>query len=334
MAIGGTRYFSYAFWLALKQLRTVLRREQLSLLAGFLSTAVLVRERAELVQVFQGIWPGNAGLIIIISALLTLMAAIWRIAGNLRPSQEVRFVIAMRVLLSEVGKFSYGKDREFDVARRLDHFVELFLEVTSSVLGGGRNIVAALMVPKRDALAVIKQSKTANYQSQSKTSHQAQDESTGLSAISFRDQKIVYMPSRRRELSLSFEFTEGHYVPSSPVSEPTISVTEHESYNSVLCLPIASYENRYEKIPFGVLSFSSNTTDAFVERDFIMGECFSSILAHVFRISKADAIRDPFTREKSSPDDETIDDPTSETQGGRLHLNGRGGLVVARKTLY
>jgi energy-coupling factor transporter ATP-binding protein EcfA2 len=335
---GGSRYFFYAWWLGWKQLRTFARRELLSLLAALLSLFVILREREELVRAISGNWPGTLGLLVIIPAILTLIAAIWRLAGNLTPSQETRFVLAMQLLLTELEKFSYGKDREFDLTRRLDNFLESFLQLTSLVLGGKKRIDAVLMVPDRDELKVIKQSKAANYPDQLKIPLPTLEKPTGLAGVAFLDSKIVYMPSTRRELGLSFELVDEHYVLSASVSgRIDFGSPETENYGSVLCFPVASYENRSEKLSLGVLCFSSSAVDAFVERDFAMGECFSSILAQVFRVSRVEAKGEMFTTTEPSTNALATESSIADTEPSPdvlPYLKSPPRSDIARRTLY
>jgi hypothetical protein len=331
MALGGGKYLFYAVWIAWKQLRTFLRENLLTMLAIFLSLIVIIRERSEFILVFKGSWPGNVNILVVIIAFSVITAALWELRGNIKTSQEIRFVMAMRVLLKELEKFSYGKDREFDLMKRLDNFLEAFLEVTSHTLGGRKQIDGGLMVPDGDVLRLIKGSKRANYPEQVELPLSDQKEPTGLAGAAFLEQKIVYMPSKRRELSLPFEFVEQHYVPISKWINT--SSPETETYSSALCLPVASYESRSEKRRFGVLCFSSAAFDAFDDRDFAMGECFSSILAQVFRVSSMEEKGELFTKPKLATNIPVTESSIADTEAS-LDLKRTLRSDSARRTLY
>jgi len=330
MALGSDKFFRLAFWLYRERVRTLARESLLKALALVLAVFAFIREWPELRSMVQ---TGNLRRIEILFLFIivaTFSAALWELFGNQRKTspQEIRFVTAMRLLLSELEKFSYGKDREFDLTKRLDNFVADFLEVTSVALGGSDQIDAALMVPDGDMLRLIKRSKRAMYPEEVQIP--VSEEPTGLADGAFLLQQIVYMPSKRLNLSLPFKFDGLSYAPSDPIPINP-SLMELETYRSTLCFPVASYESRNEKRRFGVLCFSSNRSDAFVSRDFIMGECFSSILAQVFRVSGAEAKGDLFT--KTEPSTDITESSIADTKASS-ELKSKPHSDIARKTLY
>jgi energy-coupling factor transporter ATP-binding protein EcfA2 len=332
MALGGGKFLRLSLWLMRERARAFIRESLLKVLILVLAGLAFIREWPELRLMVQTGHLGWFEGFVLFIIVCTVGAALWELFGNKRKSspQEIRFVMAMRSLLSELEKFSYGKDREFDLTRRLEDFVAGFLEVTSLVLGGGDRIDAGLMVPDGDVLMLIKSSKGAMYPDQVQIP--VSEEPTGFADGAFLLQKIVYMPSKRLDFSLPFEFVGQHYVPSDPIPINP-SLLEIETYRSTLCFPVSSYENRSEKRSFGVLCFSSNRADAFVERDFVMGECFSSILAQVFRVSRAEAKGDLFTRTEPSTNIPATESSIADTKASS-DLKSTPGSDIARRTLY
>jgi putative AbiEii toxin of type IV toxin-antitoxin system/AAA domain-containing protein len=331
MALGGGRFFFLAFWIARKRLRTFAREGLLNFLAISLSLIVILRERNDFTLIFSGNWPGFLNFFVMVISLSVMIAALWGLVGNLKTTQEMRFVLAVRSLLSELEEFSYGKDREFDLTKRLQVFFAEFLEVTSFVLGGKNQIDAGLMVSNGDVLTLIKQSTGAKYPSNINIALQYEHERPGVAEAAFRLQEIVYMPFRRPELSFPFKSVGEVYQPLEPRLISALA-PEIDKYRSTLCFPVSSYETRSEKRSFGVLCFSSTTADVFVERDFAMGECFSSILAQVFRVSRTEAQGELFSKGEPLADS-SVTESSIDTKASPVSKNNSRS-DSARRTLY
>jgi hypothetical protein len=232
--------------------------------------------------------------LILATVIGTIVAALWELevfGSKLSTSpQEVRFVAAMRSLLQGLERFTYGKDRDVDLDKRLKEFIKGFLEVTSFTLCGKREIAAGLMLPTEGGKKIELRSKTDGALYPEKLliplPDSSSEEATGPAGFAYQMTKIVYMPFKKWKLGWPFRY-EKRYEPSEP-AEGWVSAEDpmNEEFCSVLCLPVAVYQERNRKQRFGVLNYSTKHYDPFVHRDFMMGECFSSILAMAFAASQ------------------------------------------------
>lgn len=289
--IGGKKFFKVAFWIAWKKIQVFVRSHLSHVLAVLLGILVLFREWPELVEIVEtrhvGWWQG----LIVGITLGTIAAALWELelfGSKLSTSpQEVRFVRTMRSLLQELEKFTYGKDRDPDLNKRLKEFIKVFLDMTSFTLCGKKEIDAALMLPTESKKEVELRSKTdgAMYPDELiiPLPDSSREEPTGPAGHAYQMLKIVYMPFKGWKLGWPFRYEKSSYEPSEP-TEGWVDASDpaYEEFRSVLCLPVAVYQERKRRQPFGVLNYSTKSFDPFVHRDFMMGECFSSILAMAF----------------------------------------------------
>lgn len=287
---GGDIFFKVAGWLAWKKTQVFVRSHLSHVLAVLLGILVLVREGPELIEMWEKGYVGWWQILVIVIVLGTIIAALWELevfGSKLSTSpQEVRFVAAMRSLLQGLERFTYGKDIEPDLDKRLKEFIKGFLEVTSFTLCGKREIAGGLMLPTKGGKKIELRSKTdgAMYPEELKIPlpDPTTDETTGPAGYAYQMSRIVYMPFKRWKLGWPFRYKK-RYEPSEP-AEGWVDADDplNEKFCSVLCIPVGVYQEQKKKQRFGVLNYSTKSYDPFVHRDFMMGECFSSILAMAF----------------------------------------------------
>lgn len=288
--IGGNKFFKVALWIAWKKLQVFVRSHLSHVLAVLLGILALVREWHALVEIVQTRHIGWGQGLVLIIIVGTILAALWELelfGSKLSTSpQEVRFVAAMRSLLQGLEKFTYGKDRDLDLEKRLKEFIKGFLEVTSFTLCGKKLIDAALMLPTEGGKEIELRSKTDGTLYPKNLVIPLPDPlkegGTGPAGHAYQLLKIVYMPFKRWKLGWPFKYNK-RYEPSEP-TEGWVDADDpsNEDFCSVLCLPVAVYQERNRRQRFGVLNYSTKSFDPFVHRDFMMGECFSSIMAMAF----------------------------------------------------
>ena len=111
-------------------------------------------------------------------------------------------------------------------------------------------------------------------------------DSTGPAGVAYSRLRTVYVPVKKREAWPFQRKRQGnreYYQPSLPVV-CWISAGDDalEDFRSVLCVPITAYRTREHVKRFGVLNLSTKMRDPFVDRDFLMAECFAGVLGHAF----------------------------------------------------
>lgn len=290
---GGNKFYSYVAWISKKKVQVFLRTYLSHILALALAFLALYREWPELTLMFQTGHVGFIQILILVIIAATIGAAIWELWGNKLTTspQEIRFVTAMRLLLQELEKFIYGQDHLKDPDKRLEQFIDAFLEVTCNTLCGKKTVDGGVMLetPSKD-IGLFQWSKKAQYPDNLviPIPDPPGSQETGPAGVAYQKQKLVYMPKKDKKLGWPFEYIGDSYEPSEPEKGWIDVEPEYERFRAVLCLPIAIYQklnpnkpNAVLKTPFGVLNYSTNSPDPFVDRDFVMGECFSSILALV-----------------------------------------------------
>lgn len=307
MGFGGDKFLFYTLWIYKKKVQVFRRTHLSNFLALLLAVLAFYREWPELrrmAQLVKDDWPhvgqmiqsGHVGFIdilILIIIVATVGAFIWETWGNKLTTspQEIRFVTAMRLLLQEMEKFIYGKDREPDPDKRLEQFIDAFFKVTCNTLCGKKSVHGGLMLeaPSGENIVLFQSSEGANYPEDLvipiPTNDGSQEKSPA--GVAYQEQTLVYMPKKEKRLGWPFRFDKDAYEPSEPTKGWVSVDANFEHFRSVLCLPVAIYQKRNLatqrdlKTPLGVLNYSTNSRDPFVDRDFVMGECFSSILALV-----------------------------------------------------
>lgn len=328
--IGGNKFFKVALWIAWKKLQVFVRSHLSHVLAVFLGILVLIREWPELIEIVEnrriGWWQG----LILSITLGTIAAALWELevfGSKLSTSpQEVRFVRTMRSLLQQLEKFTYGRDRDPDLDGRLKKFIKVFLDLTSFTLCGKKAIDAALMLPTENRREVELRSKTDGALYPDALTIPLPDPSgevsTGPAGYAYQMLKIVYMPLKRWKLGWPFRYEKRSYEPSEP-AEGWVPADDkmYEDFRSVLCIPVAVYQERNIRQRFGVLNYSTKSFDPFVHRDFMMGECFSSILAMAFAAVQREAL------EQQNAERARSSSHAAESTTGNSGTEGRTGSL-------
>lgn len=298
-----TEFLLKLLWIIWKE-GQVLYRSRLSLvLSSVLAILVVYREREELSSIMWGLlsfthWPGwFPDMFILILTLLTIAAAIWEIKGDKLSTspQEVRFAIAIHNLLILLEKFGYGQEEI-----TLDKFISDFLEITRKTLCGKKNIDCGLMFYDDSRnLSLRISSKDSNYPERLILPVLSPDRYSecGPAAVAIDTLKITYMPFKRWKKAWLFtddprKDGERPGFKASDLDVGWVSVDPAlENFRSILCLPVALYVEEEKKERKAVINYSTTHFDPFVDRDFIMGECFASILAHAFAIAREKATR-------------------------------------------
>jgi hypothetical protein len=301
MAFGGGQFWRYTVWIYRKKAQVWIRTHLSHALAVFLAVLVLVRESPELYELVEsGQRPSGFQWLVLFVTISTLVAALWEHFGNKLSSspQEIRFVNGMRDLLFGLEKFSHGVDREQDVNARLGTFVEGFLELSRYTLCGEKEVDAAFMQkdPAKAALILKKSSKGAKYPANLEIPLDAEPHH-GPAAVAFQETCLAYLPKMKRKETWPFSLIEGTggkqwYEPKLPVTGwVDAKKPEEQSFESVLCVPVAVYHQNAEKQRFGVLNFSTCARDPFVDRDFLMAECFASVLGQACATAQKEIVK-------------------------------------------
>lgn len=285
------------FWFLKKNIQVFIRKHTSLVLALILTLGVIYREREELMGMgkFEHL-PTRFEYFVLILTILTVCAAIWEFKGNKLTTspQEERFLEGMRYLLVELEKFAYGQDvKTEDVDARLARFIQGFLEITCNALCGKKKIDGGLMVRLSDKkLVLLYNSKRANYQKGLEIPIPGKDCSTVSPAgetLADDGPYLTYMPKKNKKRAWVFQsddLQERYKALRSIVGWVDTVKPEYQDFRSVLCIPVAVYQKEEEKLPFGVLNYSTRVRDPFVDRDFMMAECFASILAQAFAVAQ------------------------------------------------
>jgi hypothetical protein len=291
MAFGGGKFWWYAVWILRKKIQVFVRTYLSHVFALALALLVLVREWDDLSRLATETKPPSGfEWLIVILTLGTIIAACWELWGNKLSTspQEIRFLSGMRYLLFELEKFAHGEDRNPNAQTRLNRFVEGFLEVSRSTLCGNKLVDAGFMVklPGEEKLKLVNSSKEANYPTELEIPLPTDGTTTGPAGVAFQKVCLTYMPKKKWMQAWPFRLVAGEdetewYEPSEPTTGwIAASDPETEKFRSVLCAPVAVYHKKDQKQRFGVINFSTLARDPFVDRDFMMAECFASVLGH------------------------------------------------------
>jgi hypothetical protein len=295
MGFGGDKFKRYARWIRKKQVQVFVRKRLSHILAISLAMLVVVRES----EIFKDLYraprlPSLFEVLVLVLTASTIAAAIWELFGNKLTTspQEIRFLHGTRLLLSELEKLAYDKSASASASDRLDNFLTGFLEITSKTLCGRKQVDAGFMVklPGGDALKLVKASRRAKYPLGLEIPLPNGAAPTGPAGVCFDRTQLVYVPKKNRKEAWPFRLVAGDsgekYEPSEPIEcwvpapDPRL-----EDFRSVLCVPVAVYAEKDKKNRFGVLNFSTKARDPFLDRDFMMAECFASILSHAVALA-------------------------------------------------
>lgn len=303
----GSRYLKSFVWWLWKNLQILVRSHLSHVFAFILGILVLIREWHVLFPLirFEHL-PNSEELLILIVTLGTIAGALWEFFGNKLSTtpQEVRFVATIRALLIELEKFTYGTSKDKSPKERLSQFTDSFLDATCEAMCGKKLINGAFMwqPPDSDHLALINKSSNAKYLMDLEIPLPTSTESdiTGPAGIAHTQTRVVYMPLKRWKLSWPMRLVKNgkeRYETLDPCYGWVKGTQEMERCTSVLCLPVAVYLGPKKREAFGVLNYSTRSLDPFVDRDYMMGECFASILAQ----ATAAAQREKFEAEQHKP---------------------------------
>jgi hypothetical protein len=286
------------FWFLKKSIQVQLRKHTSLFLALILALAVVFRERQELLEIGKSLHlPSAFELFVLVLTVLTVFAAVWEFKGNKLTTspQEERFLEGMRSLLAELEKFAHAQDTTpDDVDDRLALFIQGFLEITCNALCGKKKIDGGLMVRLSDrrTLVLLYMSKKANYQKGLRITIPIEGDKPDVSpageALAPDGPHLTYMPRKKTKRTWVFQsanMRERYTALRSIIGWKDTAGKEYEDFRSVLCIPVAVYQKEQEKLPFGVLNYSTRVRDPFVDRDFMMAECFASVLAQAFAVA-------------------------------------------------
>lgn len=286
---GGQTAFRSLLWWCWKNFQILVRSHLSHVFALCLGVLVVIREFDVLwpIAKFQH-FPGREEMLIVILTLGTIGGALWEFFGNklsMAP-QETRFVATTRKLLIELEKFTYGRGPQNKTPEeRLVDFTDGFIAATSEAMCGKKTVHAGLMWnPKgTNILKLSNWSKDSDYPKDLEIPIPDSDEDvTGPAGRAYKKLKVVYMPLRRWQLSWPLDLVQNgkeRYKSKSACEGWVADPNNPQDLRSVLCLPVALHTGTKERQKFGVLNYSTRSLDPFVDRDFMMGECFSSILA-------------------------------------------------------
>jgi hypothetical protein len=281
------RSLIWAFW---KNTQILVRSYLSHIFALGLGILVLIREWDVLVPIVTFRHPPNRLEVLILVLIVgTIGGALWEFFGNklsMAP-QETRFVNAMRMLLIELEKFTYGSvDENKTPQERLIEFTDGFIAATCKAMCGKKTVHAGLMYkPAEDStfLKLSNWSKKSGYSENLEVPIPASDDDwTGPAGRAYQKRKVVYMPLKRWKLYWPLELAQKgkeRYRSENMFEGWKDAPGEPQKLRSVLSLPVAVHVETQKRKPFGVLNYSTRSFDPFVNRDFMMGECFSSILA-------------------------------------------------------
>jgi hypothetical protein len=304
MALLAPPFARYVGWVIKKNIQVWIRKQLSHWLAIGLAIAVTYREHSLFVQLYRD-WlcrtkPSWFDVFVALLLVATIVAAGWEIWGNKLSTspQEIRFLRGMRSLLLEMEAMVFGgKMSQEQAEKRFSEFVQGFLRITSSTLCAHKKVDAGLMmkVLNSERLRRTHVSDAAKFDVGFEIplpSAMVSERDSGPGGISFHRAKLVYMPSVKKRKEAW------------PLSLAELSKAEHETYaldgipipawikakdpsyedfSSMLCVPVG--KDREGRTRYGVLEFTTVAKDTFVDRDFMMAECFASILSQAAAIT-------------------------------------------------
>ena len=290
-------FFQYARWTSKKNLQVFIRKDLSHWLALLLALLVVYRETPELAARFGRTLhlPMFSVWYVVFVTLATIGVATWESFGNKSKisHQETTFLYGMRTVLEQLQMLVCAQDDPRPPNARLKEFVTGTLNIASETFSVYGKSDTGLMVKrvKDNSLKLDKSSRRAEYPEHLSIRVPAPAEeikdpaSTGPAGIAFSSTRTVYVPRKgkhvwsfRRERYGNKEW----YVASMPVVCWVSAGEEYEKFRSVLCVPVAAFRDRENVEKYGVLNVSTNMRDPFVNRDFMMAECFAAVLGIAF----------------------------------------------------
>lgn len=286
---GGKTFLRSLIWWCWKNFQILVRSHLSHLFALSLGILVLIREWDVLIPMARFQHSPNKGeVLILVLTLGTIAGALWEFFGNKLSTapQEVRFIAAMRTLLIELEQFTYGvKNDGKSPQDRLVEFTNGFIAATCKALCGKKTVHAGFMwTPEGSSdLELSNWSRESDYPKELKIPIPKDDNDvTGPAGRAHQKLKVVYMPVKKWKLSWPLTLVvngKERYKALNPCEGWVDAPGKVQDFRSILCLPVAVHLGNVQRQIFGVLNYSTRAFDPFVDRDFMMGECFSSVLA-------------------------------------------------------
>ena len=105
---------------------------------------------------------------------------------------------------------------------------------------------------------------------------------TGPAGWACAKSQLVYVPDKGWEEGWPFTVTpDGRYQAGNAPHPGWVPAGDPEALNSCLSIPV-----NLQKRKFGVLNFSTKSRDPFVDRDFLMAECFVGLLSQAISLKQ------------------------------------------------
>jgi hypothetical protein len=295
-----------SWWVKKKRLQIFLRSHLSHVLALFLALLVMFRERHDLYEVW--LHPSSTTfwhVFVIFITICTLLAAIWEFSGNKLATtpQDIRFVLAIRSLLTQLEKFKREMEKKAFPERvnRFTDFSDLFLKLTSNTLCGKKEVAGGLMIyqMEKENLSLLTYTPGSMYQHglEIPLTGTLKKDQKGPATKAFESGAIAYMPKKDKRIGVLLEAAQGESYSLVDMFKgwyPSQSATE-EKFGAVLSVPVSIYNAEGEKVNYGILNYTTVKRDFFVPRDYIMAECFASIMAQAIHVllSKDDVKAEP-----------------------------------------
>jgi hypothetical protein len=232
--------------------------------------------------------------LILILTIGTIAAAAWEFWGNKLTTspQEVRFVNGMVQLIRELEKFCYLSDPRKQ--KTFEDFLTAFLNIARDSLCGKYDVAADFMLPAKDSLIIAKR---AGYPQDAPTlgplSLDPKDpDRLSAATLAFHQTKLIYLPDIDwREAWILDRVEDEQYKLAAP--QKAWIKRQDEKFHSVLCIPVDGQTPDGSRKKLGVLNFTTAARDPFVNRDFIMAECFAGILSQALSFKNFAGVQKP-----------------------------------------
>jgi hypothetical protein len=261
-----------ALWLTREKFRLFFRRHLSGLLALVLAGLTMRQEGPKFAH-----WPPTIELSVALLALGTLIAAAWELWGDkLELSREQqRFLAAMRMLLAGIEGISYEGNKEADLDKRLQIFVDAFLTVSSNTLSERKQVEAVMMLnnPSVDELVVSWVSEGAKGLQHLRIPRR----DLGTESVG-----ILYIPNTRWKTGFLFNAGPSIFEIERTIRVPWASAGGLKGFRSVLCLPVAVHNKENEARLYGVVGYFSDRTASFLSEEIFIAVCFANILSEAF----------------------------------------------------
>ena len=106
-----------------------------------------------------------------------------------------------------------------------------------------------------------------------------------LGKLTARNDYVVHLPTKKQRLGIIFkDVGDEDYVDESHFEGWYSAENEkYEEFRSVLSVPVTKYING-ELETIGVLNFTTKKRDLFIDRDYVMANCFAKFIAHAINL--------------------------------------------------